>query len=237
MPDGLGRGASDTSISPGCAPCTAPRWQQWHSGGFLIAASPVEGLKISLHIPNSSSWRSLLKTELRWKAVMQMCHITVMLSLHFFLRYGRSTAINFKCSLHCFRAVTWNIYYFICFMPSEISVNLSLETLFSSEERGYLHKLLYSNSVFSAVDYVHKSLLMSLWDWRQMLGKEQICSLPSVGYRKAKKIKLPFLCHSNACNRNPHWPKKPLKPTKPQPLHYCKFVQDFWWTSKAWFGN
>lgn len=177
--------------------------------------STRDGLKISLHTPNSSSWWSLLKTELRWKAVMQMCHITVVLSLHFFLGYSRSTAINFKCSLHCCRAVTWNIYYFICFMPSEISLNLSLETLFSSEERVYLHKLLSSNSVFSAgVDYVRKSLLMSLWDWGQMLGKEQFCNCPQWAAEKPE-IKLPFLCHSSTCNRNPHWPKKPLKPITP----------------------
>lgn len=209
----------------------------WEASGDCCFSSR-DGLKISLHILNSSSWWSLLKTELRWKAVMQMCHITVALSLCIFVWYGGSTAINFRCSLYYCRVVTWSIYYFICFMPSEISLNLSLEMLFSSEERVYLHKLLSSNSMFSAgVDYMHKNLLMSLWDWRQMLGKEQICSLPSVGCRKAKEIKLPFLCHSSACSMNPHWPKKPLKPTKPPPLQYCEVVQYFWCTSRAWFRN
>lgn len=142
-----------------CCVVTAVTFRQvshcWEASGDCCSSSR-DGLEISLHILNSSSWWSLLKTELRWKAVMQMCHITVVLSLCFFLWYNRSTAINFKCSLHCCGAVTWNIYYFICFMPSEISLNLSLETLFSSEEGVYLQKLLSSNSVFSAgVDYVH----------------------------------------------------------------------------------
>lgn len=148
-----------------------------------------------------------------------MCHITLVLSLRFFLWYGRSTAINFKCSLHCCRVVTWNIYYFICFTPSEISLNLSLETLFSSEERVYLHKLLSSHSMFSAgVDYVHKNLLMSLWDWRQMLGKEQICSLPSVGCRKAKEIKLPFLLSLLCMEHESSLTKKSSKTNNP-PSH------------------
>lgn len=112
-------------------------------------------------------------------------------------------------------------------MPSEISLNLSLETVFFSEERVYLHKLLSSNSVFSAgVDYVHKSLLVNLWDWRQMLGKEQICSLPSVGCRKAKEIKHPFLCHSSAC-MNHHWPKNPWNQQTPHLFNIAKLCRIF----------
>lgn len=119
-------------------------WQQWHSGSFLITSwdcyfSSRDWRKISLHIFNAIRWWSLLKTELRWKAVMQMCHIMVALSLYPFVWYDRSTAIIFKCSLYYCKPVTWNIHYFICFMPSEISLNLSLKPLSSSEEREYIY--------------------------------------------------------------------------------------------------
>lgn len=43
----------------------------------------------------------------------------------------------------------WNIYRFVCLVPSEFSLNLSLTLLSSSEGRVYLYELLVSNSVFS----------------------------------------------------------------------------------------
>lgn len=88
----------------------------WEASGYCYFFSRRGWQKILLHMLNAVSWWSLLKTEPRWKPVMQMCHITVALSLYSFVWYGRSTAIIFTCSLYCCRAVTWSIYCFICFM-------------------------------------------------------------------------------------------------------------------------
>lgn len=136
--------------------------------------------KISLHVLNAVSWLSLLRTELRWKAVMQMCHITV--ALFSIPLYDMADPQQlFLNAVSITAVVTWKVYYFICFIPSEISLDLSLKPLSSSEERVYLHRLLSNNSVFSTGVWYGAGIISQP---HEAFFHKKICADESVGPRE-----------------------------------------------------